>query len=128
MNVEIPTKEQKLKKGSWEAEYTATARTLLRTMWLLDFITMMFKLIVENKDKSLSNIAKESYAHTLGTHHPWVVRQAAKVAMYAIPSKEALILSTGLTFDQCIEISSNADLIKIELWAFYKEHKLDSLP
>ena len=47
MNVEIPTKEQKLKKGSWEAEYTATARTLLRTMWLLDFISMMFKLIVE---------------------------------------------------------------------------------
>jgi hypothetical protein len=47
MNVEIPTKDQKLKKGSWEAEYTATARTLLRTMWLLDFISIMFKLIVE---------------------------------------------------------------------------------
>ena len=127
MNVEIQTKEQKQKKGSWEAEYTSSARTLLRTVWLMDFITMMFKLIDENRDKSLSNIGKESYSKTLGIHHPWVVRQAAKVAIYAMPSRETLILNTGLTFEQCKEISSNADLIKTELWAFFKEHKLDNL-
>ena len=45
MNVEIQTKEQKQKKASWEAEYISSARTLLRTVWLMDFITMMFKLI-----------------------------------------------------------------------------------
>ncbi len=94
----------------------------------MDFISMMFRLIDENRDMSLCNIAKESYAHTLGIHHPWVVRQAAKVAMYAIPSRDTLIHTTGLTFDQCKEITSNADLIRNELWAFYQEHKLENLP
>jgi hypothetical protein len=44
-----------------------------------------------------------------------------------MPSRENLILNTGLTFEQCKEISSNADLIKTELWAFFKEHKLENL-
>lgn len=75
MNVEIPTKEQKKKKGSWEYEYTSSARTLLRTMWLLDFVSTLFRMIDENREiSSLTNIAKEAYAQTLGIHHPWVIR------------------------------------------------------
>ena len=70
-------------------------------MWLLDFVSLMFKNLDEKREMSLSHIAKDAYTQTLGTHHPWVVRQAAKVAMIAIPARDTLVQATGLTYEHC---------------------------
>jgi len=60
-------------------------------MWLLDFVGLLFDRLNKNRTGKLSDIAKDSYSKTLGNHHPWVVRQAAKIAMLGVPSREALI-------------------------------------
>jgi Glycolipid transfer protein (GLTP) len=72
-NAEKPVKGRKFKEP-WEAKYTSSARTLLRNMWLLDFVSLLFKLVFDNREAALSSCAKDAYAATLGNHHPWVVR------------------------------------------------------
>ena len=60
LNAEKPTKGHKFKE-QWEAKYTSTARTLLRNMWLLDFVSLLFKLVNENREAALSACAKDAY-------------------------------------------------------------------
>ena len=127
MNAEKPKKGQKF-KNEWEAKYTSTARTVLRNIWLLDFVSLFFDSVNKNRAGKLSEIAKESYSQTLGNHHPWVVRQAAKVAMFAVPSREALIQSTKLNYDHCEQIHKNVEIIRNVLWEDFKKQKLDNLP
>ncbi len=73
LNAEKPTKGRKF-KNEWEAKYTSTARTLLRNMWLLDYISQLFGTLNKNRTAKMSDVAKESYSQTLGNHHPWIVR------------------------------------------------------
>lgn len=68
-------------------------------MWLLDFIVIFLTMADANRTIHLRECAKEAYAKGLGPHHPWVVRQAAKVAMYACPGREVLLDATKLTYE-----------------------------
>ena len=61
-------------KGTWEWKYTSSVRTVLRTMWLLDFVFYLFSKILNDRDTSLSKCAKEAYTKGLAPHHPWIVR------------------------------------------------------
>lgn len=62
------------KKNSWEYKYTSTTRTVLRNLWLVDFLYIMMDRLYEEPTASLSHCAKEAYNGGLGPHHPWVVR------------------------------------------------------
>lgn len=115
-------------KGTWQYKYTSTTRTILRTVWLLDFIAILFTRLDQNRDAALSHCAREAYNEGLGIHHPWVVRQAAKVAMYAVPGREALLSSTHLKYEHCQAIVSGANVIREHLWALYREKGFDTLP
>lgn len=86
---------KKFKKDTWEYNYISTARTTLRNLWLMDFLEELMKLINEDKKSSLSHIGKQAYNKGLGPHHPWVVRQAAKVGFLAAPSRDTFIKSLG---------------------------------
>lgn len=79
---------KKDKKGSWEWKYCSTVRTVLRNMWLLDFIYYLMYKLLHNREASLSNCAKEAYSKGLGPHHPWAIRQLAKIAMLAVPNRD----------------------------------------
>ena len=58
-----------------------------------------------------------------------MVRQGAKVAMYAVPSKEALMLSTGIKEESHLTvIIESTDRIRQELWRYYKAKGLENLP
>jgi hypothetical protein len=50
---------------------------------------------VQNQDGTAS-ICQEAYNKTLAEHHTWVIRKAAGVAMYAMPTKENLLIKAGL--------------------------------
>ena len=76
------------KKDSWEYKYVSTARTGLRNLWLLDFLSIFMKNLYEDKTTSLGHCAKDAYSKGLGPHHPWAVRQGAKLAMMACPSRD----------------------------------------
>ena len=61
LNAEKPKKGIKY-KNEWETKYTSTARTVLRNMWLLDFVSLLFDTLNKNRTGKLSEIAKESYS------------------------------------------------------------------
>lgn len=61
-------------KYAFEAGYTSSARTVLRALWFLDFLSMFFQMAYNDREVHLSHCAKEAYGQCLGPHHTWVVR------------------------------------------------------
>lgn len=94
-NGENNTKLKKLMKGSWECTYTSTTRTVLRNLWLMDFLETLMYELAKDRNASLSHCARAAYDKGLGPNHPWVIRQTAKVAMLAVPSREKFLNNIG---------------------------------
>ncbi len=100
----------------------------MRTLWFLDYLSLFIRLLSTQRDQAVSKCAKDAYSQTLGPRHPWVVRQAAKVGMYAAPNRETLMESSRMHYEDCTHICDNVDVIREALWKFYKENKLEGLP
>jgi len=70
------------------------SRTLLRLHRALAF-TMLFmeKLSLSGDQEKASTMASDAYSETLSKYHPWIIRKAANLAMYTLPSRgEMLVL------------------------------------
>lgn len=65
---------KKDKKDQWEWTYTSTGRTVLRNLWLLDFLSTLMTLLHSKREMTFSGCAKEAYNVGLGPHHPWAIR------------------------------------------------------
>lgn len=58
---------------------------------LLDFIREFLRQLGDLTDvDKTSSCCQDAYNKTLAKHHPWVIRKAAVVAMYTMPTREAL--------------------------------------
>jgi len=66
------------------------SRTLLRLHRALQFLILLFCELAQSSE-SFSTVVGEAYNATLANHHPWVVRSAVSVALYAVPSRSSLI-------------------------------------
>lgn len=112
--IEYEKESKILEKG----EHTNGARTLLRLhrglgiyiVWsflcmnkpsvfhittpceLSDFIREFLRQLgdLSDSDKT-SSCCQDAYNKTLAKHHPWVIRKAAIVAMYTMPTRELLL-------------------------------------
>lgn len=63
------------------------SRTLLRLHRALAFTMIFMKKLSESSDNdSSSSMASGAYSESLANFHPWLIRQAAFVAMYTLPS------------------------------------------
>lgn len=120
-------KLDKSKKTSWEYKYTSTSRTVLRNLWLMDFVFHLMKNLHDDKSTSLGHCAKDAYGKGLGPHHPWVVRQAAKVAMLACPARETFMTNTGGTYEDLLFVKESVEKVKGVMWAFYETKGLSKL-
>jgi len=70
------------------------SRTLLRLHRALEFLILLFcELAKSSADsaESFSTVVGRAYSTTLANHHPWVVRSAVTVALYAVPSRGSLV-------------------------------------
>ncbi|KAL2740452.1 ceramide-1-phosphate transfer protein [Vespula squamosa] len=82
-------KENKLLE---KADYVNGARTLLRLHRGLDFIREFLRQLSEISDTDkTSTCCQDAYNKTLAKYHPWVIRKAAVVAMYTMPTRELLL-------------------------------------
>lgn len=82
-------KENKLLE---KPDFVNGARTLLRLHRGLDFIREFLRQLGDLSDgDKTSSCCQDAYNKTLAKHHPWVIRKAAIVAMYAMPNREALL-------------------------------------
>ena len=78
-------------KGSFEYKYVSTTRTVLRNMWLFDFLEHFMLVMYEDRQATLKQIAEKAYEKGLAPHHPWIVRKAAQLGMLAVPHKETFM-------------------------------------
>ncbi|EFN78483.1 ceramide-1-phosphate transfer protein [Harpegnathos saltator] len=75
-----------------KADFVNGARTLLRLHRGLDFIREFLRQLGDLTDvDKTSSCCQDAYNKTLAKHHPWVIRKAAIVAMYTMPTREMLL-------------------------------------
>lgn len=73
-------------------DYTSGSRTLLRLHRGLDFIQVFLKKIGELDDsESTAGACREAYDLTLAKHHPFLIRNGARIAIYTLPTKNVLL-------------------------------------
>ncbi|XP_018053205.1 PREDICTED: ceramide-1-phosphate transfer protein isoform X2 [Atta colombica] len=74
-----------------KADFINGARTLLRLHRGLDFIREFLQQLGDLTDvEKTTSCCQDAYNKTLAKHHPWMIRKAAIVAMYTMPSREIL--------------------------------------
>lgn len=78
------------------------SRNLRRVRQGLDLIRVLFEQFLLTGDCSLRNAASVAYYETCGKYHTWAIRTAVSVGMYALPSREQLLLRLNET-DQSAE-------------------------
>ncbi|XP_019872360.1 ceramide-1-phosphate transfer protein [Aethina tumida] len=72
--------------------YTSGSRTLLRLHRGLDFILQFLKKLNEIKDdEDTCYVCRDAYNETLAKHHPFLIRNGAKIAIYTLPKRQELL-------------------------------------
>jgi hypothetical protein len=99
----------------------------LRNLWLSDFIEILFRGLYEDPKATMHHCAKEAYNKALGIHHPWAVRQAAKLALYAVPNRESFFTSANYTIEACVTMKVTSDKFRLPLWEYYRHLGINEL-
>ncbi|KAJ8946250.1 hypothetical protein NQ318_004619 [Aromia moschata] len=72
--------------------YASGSRTLLRLHRGLDFIQLFLKKLGDLKEEdNTSTACREAYDRTLAKHHPFVIKNGARIAIYTLPTREVLL-------------------------------------
>lgn len=124
-------KENKLLEKS---DFVNGARTLLRLHRGLDFIREFLRQLGDLSDgDKTSSCCQDAYNKTLAKYHPWVIRKAAIVAMYAMPNREALLKKVcGENVQRNIDILPKMLEITADVYnrtdSIYETYQLHALP
>ncbi|XP_011495375.1 PREDICTED: ceramide-1-phosphate transfer protein [Ceratosolen solmsi marchali] len=114
-------------------DFVTGSRTLLRLHRGLDFISEFLRQLSELSDSdNTSTSCQDAYNMTLAKHHSWIIRKAAVVAMYTMPSRAVLFKKVcGENIQKNIEIlpkmlEVTAHIIN-RTHILYELHKLHNL-
>ena len=99
-NKKVLSKEE---MQTWKGQYASITRTVFRNMWLLDFLFTFFGNM-QDAALNLSKAAKRAYKEGLAPHHPWAVKQAAKLGFNVCPKKEVFLAKTNFTLEDFKEM------------------------
>nr|XP_003702820.1 PREDICTED: ceramide-1-phosphate transfer protein [Megachile rotundata] len=128
--IEYEKENKLLEKG----DYTNGARTLLRLHRGLDFIREFLRQLGELSDSDkTSSCCQDAYNKTLAKHHPWVIRKAAVVAMYTMPTRELLFKKVcGANVQRNVDVLPKMLEVTADVFNrthnLYEVHQLHSLP
>lgn len=107
----------------------------MRLSWFFALVTHLFKALGENPKKSPGDAAKEAYNLALGPHHPFMLRQIAKLAFVAAPNRktfEKRIFGEGASPEESCKIllnnSNKMQKVRDALVEFLTTNKLTELP
>ena len=73
------------------AQHASAARTVLRLLWMIDFIAVLFEGLAAAPADSLTAVARAAYHTALEPHHTLLVKLTAKAAMSFLPSRERFL-------------------------------------
>ena len=72
-------------------EYISGSRSMLRMMWFMNYLIIMFTEIYSKKTAKISDCSSKAYDEALSPNHTFFVRTAARVAMGFCPDRKDLI-------------------------------------
>lgn len=135
-------------------EYVSGSRSLLRLHWALgkshvpidlqshfsfvcivsaDFVREFLYGVsqLELHEKTIA-ACQTAYNNTLAKHHPWLVRKAAALSMYAMPTREQLLNKVCSNVDRTLEVLPDALFVAKDVFdrteKLYTDHDLHALP
>ncbi|KAL9246170.1 hypothetical protein vseg_019739 [Gypsophila vaccaria] len=73
------------------------SRNLRRVRQGLDLIRALFEQFLSTLDGSLREAASSAYTQTCAPYHSWAVRTAVAAGMYALPTRQQLLLNLNET-------------------------------
>ena len=73
------------------AQHASAARTVLRLLWMIDFIAVLFEGLAAAPADSLTAVARAAYHTALEPHHTLLVKLSVKAAMSFLPSRERFL-------------------------------------
>ncbi|KAK1313182.1 hypothetical protein QJS10_CPA06g02199 [Acorus calamus] len=73
------------------------SRNLRRVRLGLDLIKALFEQFLSSNECSLKDAASTAYAQVCAPYHTWVIRKAVGTGMYALPTREQLLLKLNET-------------------------------
>lgn len=116
-----------------DAAYVSGSRTLLRLHRGLEFIYEFLQKLAElGENEKTSGCCKSSYNNTLAKYHPWVIRKAANVAMYALPCQGDLLRKVCIDVPKAVqdlpEMLKITKIVYDRIERLYTTHDLHWLP
>lgn len=110
--------ELKLERTGDTGAYVSAARSLVRLLWFLDYVSLLLSKLLEAEaaadaaaaaaeaataagakpaphkhQKELRECASEAYEAALAPRHPWILRKTIGAAMYLLPSRHSFLES-----------------------------------
>lgn len=76
----------------------SNSRNLRRVRQGLDLVRALFEQFLTSDDTTLKDAASTAYAQVCAPYHTWAVRTAVAAGMYALPTKEQLLLKLNETY------------------------------
>ncbi|KAK4263783.1 hypothetical protein QN277_029155 [Acacia crassicarpa] len=73
------------------------SRSLRRVRQGLDLVSAIFKQFLLTDDSSLKEAASTAYAQVCAPYHSWTVRTAVAAGMYALPTRDQLLVRLNET-------------------------------
>lgn len=67
-------------------------RNLLRVKRGLDMVKVLFEQILAAEGNSLKDPASKAYTQVFAPYHGWAIRKAVSAGMYALPSRQQLMI------------------------------------
>ncbi|XP_063001141.1 ceramide-1-phosphate transfer protein [Elgaria multicarinata webbii] len=109
-------------------------RTILRLHRALHWLQLFLEgLQTGNADSKTSVLCTDSYNASLANYHPWIIRKAATVAFYALPTRDAFLENMKVgTGEEAVEMLGEAlpsiSNVYEVTQALYTQHNLLDLP
>lgn len=121
------------KEGDPYYKYESASRTILRLLYFLTLITHLTKNMRTYPEELLSNVAKKSYADSIESFHPPVLREGIKAAFLTVPTRKEFMESafgsvTKQEFNDILgEILKPLATFVARMWKYYKDKNITNL-
>ena len=69
-------------------KYKSTGWIIIRGAWFFDYVASLLYKIATLKELKISQCGQEAYVEKLERHHPWFLRNAAKMAFGVCVSRD----------------------------------------
>jgi hypothetical protein len=116
-------------------KYISASRQMLRMMWFINYLILMFEEIGNNRTCKISDCSSKAYEEALAPNHTFLVKTAARAAMMATPNRKNILhmvveadKTDDFAYETITQIVTAMKPVRDGLWKHYREKGIDKLP